>query len=236
MNSYIKNKTARTLTAFALIMVLITQESCKKYLNVTPENVGTIDYAFRNRNEAENYLFTCYGTLQNMSDVLGDPGFTTSAEIVYPNDLSERPISDGGFQLIRGTVQNISNPIMNYWDGWNMGQNLFVAIRRCNIMLENIDKPIDLSPSEKTRWIAEAKFLKAYYHYYLAKMYGPIPIYKVNQSVTAPIEEIRVKRAPVDSVFNYVVQLLDEAAPDLPEQIGNIQKELEELPKSLPYL
>jgi starch-binding outer membrane protein, SusD/RagB family len=231
MNSYIKHKTFQTVAAIVLILVLITNESCKKYLDVTPENVGTIDYAFRNRNEAENYLFTCYGTLQNMGDVLGDPGFTTSAEIVYPNDLSERPISDGGFQLIRGTVQNISNPILNYWDGWNMGQNLFQAIRRCNIMLENIDKPIDLSPSEKTRWIAEAKFLKAYYHYYLAKMYGPIPIYKVNQSVTAPIEEIRVKRAPVDSVFNYVVQLLDEAAPDLPEQIGNIQKELGRITK-----
>ncbi|MBC9933530.1 RagB/SusD family nutrient uptake outer membrane protein [Chitinophaga qingshengii] len=209
-----------------LCFTLAIVPGCKKYLDVTPENVGTIDYAFRNRNEAENYLFTCYGTLQNMSDVVNDPGFTTSGEIVYPNDLSERPISDAGFQLMRGTVQNISNPVLNYWDGDNGGQATFQAIRRCNIMLENIDKPIDLSPQEKARWIAETKFLKAYYHYTLARMYGPIPIYKVNQSITAPISEIRVKRQPVDSVFNYVVQLLDEAIPDLPQQIGNLQLEL----------
>ncbi|MGN6510485.1 MAG: RagB/SusD family nutrient uptake outer membrane protein [Chitinophaga sp.] len=207
-------------------MLLFTAEGCKKYLDVTPENVGTIDYAFRNRNEAENYLFTCYATLQDMSNVIYDPGFTTSAEIVYPNDLSERPVNDVGFQLIRGTTQNISNPVLNYWDGSNSGISLFQAIRRCNIMLENIDKPIDLSEEEKARWIAEVKFLKGYYHYFLARMYGPIPIYRVNQSITAPIEEIRVKRAPVDSVFDYAVQMMDEAAADLPVQIGNTQQEL----------
>ncbi|PIH03777.1 hypothetical protein CS542_02000 [Pedobacter sp. IW39] len=49
---------------------------------------------------------------------------------------------------------------------------MFRSIRICNIMLENIDKPIDLSASEKKRWIAETKFLKAYYHYTLFRMYG----------------------------------------------------------------
>lgn len=207
-------------------LLFVSGESCKKYLDVTPENVGTIDYAFRNRNEAENYLFTCYNTLQGFSNVIYDPGFTTSAEIVYPNDLSERPINDIGFQLIRGTTQNISNPALNYWDGSNSGSSIFQAIRRCNIMLENIDKPIDLSAEEKARWIAEVKFLKGYYHYFLARMYGPIPVYRVNQSITAPIEEIRVKREPVDSAFNYAVQMMDEAAADLPVQIGNTQQEL----------
>ncbi|WP_341836337.1 RagB/SusD family nutrient uptake outer membrane protein [Chitinophaga pollutisoli] len=221
----------KTLCRLALGWALLAAPGCKQYLDVTPENVGTIDYAFRNRNEAENYLFACYGTLQGMSNVIYDPGFTTSAEIVYPNDLSERPINDIGFQLIRGTTQNISNPVLNYWDGSNSGLNIFQAIRRCNIMLENIDKPIDLSKGEKARWIAEVKFLKGYYHYFLARMYGPVPIYKENQSITAPIEEIRVKRAPVDSVFAYAVQMMDEAMPELPVQISNSPQELGRITK-----
>jgi hypothetical protein len=49
-----------------MIALSLTSLSCKKYLDVTPENVGTIDYAFRNRNEAENYLFTCSATLQQL--------------------------------------------------------------------------------------------------------------------------------------------------------------------------
>lgn len=207
------------------LILLLSAVSCKKYLNVTPENVGTLEYAFRNRNEAENYLFTCYSTLQFMSNVAMNAGFTGSAEIIYPNNLNEHPVFEGGFNMIRGT-QNVISPSLNYWDGENGGVSLYVAIRRCNIFLDNIDLPVDLSAAEKKRWIAEAKFMKAYYHFYLARMYGSIPVIRKNLPVNASTEAVRVKREPVDSVFNYIVQLLDEAIPDLPPSIENQVKEL----------
>jgi len=207
------------------LILLLSAVSCKKYLNVTPENVGTLEYAFRNRNEAENYLFTCYSTLQFFGNVAMNAGFTGSAEIIYPNNLSEHPVFEGGFNMVRGT-QNVISPSLNYWDGENGGVSLYVAIRRCNIFLDNIDLPVDLSAAEKKRWIAEAKFMKAYYHFYLARMYGAIPVIRKNLPVNASTEQVRVKREPVDSVFNYIVQLLDEAIPDLPPSIENQVKEL----------
>ncbi|MCD2423860.1 RagB/SusD family nutrient uptake outer membrane protein [Niabella pedocola] len=225
------NNSRYTTWFLVLLLILGTASSCKKYLDVTPENVGTIDYAFRNRNEAENYLFACYGTLQSFGNTTTDPSFTTSGEIMYPATIGEGPkVFDAGFQLMRGT-QNISNPVLNYWDGAYGGAAVFQAIRRCNIMLDNINKPIDLTAFEKGRWIAELKFLKAYYHYFLAKMYGPVPIYKENQDITTPISELRVKRQPVDSVFNYAVQLIDEAIPNLPLVITDINRELGRITK-----
>jgi len=212
---------------YAVVMVL-SVASCKKYLNVTPDNVGTIDYAFRNRNEAENYLFTCYSTLQRLQEPWMDGGFSTSGEIVFPgqNELNDtQGINAVGFNMMRGT-QTSNNPGLNYWDGNEGGQAMFNAIRRCNTMLENIDKPIDLGDTEKKRWIAEVKFLKAYYHFYLFRMYGPIPITNVNLPINSSIEATRVKRKPVDSVVNYMVQLLNEATPDLPTQIQNQTQEL----------
>jgi len=212
---------------FAVVMAL-SMASCKKYLNVTPDNVGTIDYAFRNRNEAENYLFTCYSTLQQLQNPWLDGGFSTSGEIVFPgqNEINDtQGIKATGFNMMRGT-QTSTNPGLNYWDGSEDGQAMFNAIRRCNTMLENIDKPIDLGDTEKRRWIAEVKFLKAYYHFYLFRMYGPIPITDVNLPINSSIEETRVKRKPVDSVVNYMVKLLDEATPDLPVQIQNQTQEL----------
>lgn len=208
-----------------LIALLFTGASCKKYLDVVPDNTGTLEYAFRNRNEAENYLFTCYATLQQLYDPTANVGFTTSSEIIYPNNLTNHPLLETGFALIRGT-QNSANPGLNFWDGENGGQAMWRSIRRCNIMLDNINEPVDLSPSDKARWIAEVKFLKAYYHYYLLRLYGPIPIVKTNLDITASTEQVRVARAPVDSVFSYIVQLLDEAAPDLPPVIENQAQEL----------
>ena len=209
-----------------MILFALSGVSCKKYLDVTPDNVGTIDYAFRNRNEAENYLFTCYSTLQQLVYPQYNPGFTTSGEIIFPNNLSDNQgIDPVGFNLIRG-FQNTANPGLDYWDGYNGGQGLFTALRRCNTLLENIDKPVDLSVEEKKRWIAEVKFLKAYYHFYLFRLYGPIPITDVNIPINSSPEEVKVKRNSVDDVVNYMVSLLDQAAPDLPLVIQNQAREL----------
>ncbi len=208
-----------------MLLVVMLATSCN-YLDVIPDNVGTIDYAFRNRNEAEKYLFTCYSTLQRMQYPQHNPSFTTSGEIVYPNDLRDNLGMDAlGFNIIRGT-QNANNPGLNYWDGEEKGLALFAAIRYCNTMIENVDKPIDLTESEKLRWIAEAKFLKAYYHFYLMRMYGPIPITDSNLPISSDENAVKVKRMPVDQVVEYIVGLLDEATPNLPLTITNQTTEL----------
>ncbi|MCD2425784.1 RagB/SusD family nutrient uptake outer membrane protein [Niabella pedocola] len=211
----------------AALMLSVSLAGCKKYLDIVPQNVGTLDYAFRNRSEAEKYLFTCYNTLQQRSNMVNDPWFATGGELVLPQEyLGQTNLTAPGLQLVKGGVQNKDNPVLNYWDGSGSAPSYYDAIRRCNTFLENVDKPIDLQPFEKERWIAEAKFLKAYYHFFLAKMYGPIPIVRGNTPVTAPTGETRPQRDPVDSVFSYVVQLLDEAAEGLPIQIDNPDQEL----------
>jgi hypothetical protein len=216
-----------------MIVLAMSAMSCKKFLDVTPDNVGTIDYAFRNRNEAENYLFSCYSTLQNLSNMEYNAGFTTSGEIIFPITLQDNNGTNPvGFNLIRGT-QSSQSVGLNYWDGNNGGQPMFVALRRCNTMLENINKPIDLTAGEKARWIAEVKFLKAYYHYYLMRMYGPVPIIDVNLPITSSPEEVKIKRKPVDSVVNYIVKLLDESIPDLPTGITNPTRELGRITKPI---
>lgn len=208
-----------------LITCIWSAASCKKYLDVTPDNTGTLEYAFRNRNEAENYLFTCYATMQHMSDQASDPSFTASGEIIYPNNLNEHPIGETGFNMVRGT-QNAAAPQVNYWDGDTYGYPLFQALRRCNTMLENINQPTDLQAFEKQRWLAEIKFLKAYYHFYLLRMYGPIPLITDNLAINSSTDEVRVKRVAFDSCVSYIVSLLDEATPGLPAIIQNQAQEM----------
>jgi hypothetical protein len=84
----------------------MTGVSCKKYLDVAPDNVGTLDYAFRNRNEAESYLFSCYSTMQQLNNVIYDAGFTTSAEIIYPNNLTANFFDQSGFQPHQGCAKH----------------------------------------------------------------------------------------------------------------------------------
>ncbi|RXK85528.1 RagB/SusD family nutrient uptake outer membrane protein [Filimonas effusa] len=213
----------KIISIIAAVVILSDITSCRKYLDVVPDDIATLESAFANANETTAYLFGCYSTLQSLADIRGNAGFTGSAEIMYPFPLSDENMLGGaggnaGFRIMRG-LQNRLSPIQNFWDGENQGKNMWQAIRRCNIFLENVNKPLDLPGFKKVRMIAEAKFLKAYYHYWLLRMYGPIPIMDVTMPIDASTEQVRVSRQPVDSVFSYVTKLIDEASVDLPSVI-----------------
>ncbi|MEA4917206.1 RagB/SusD family nutrient uptake outer membrane protein [Proteiniphilum sp.] len=196
---------------YILVIILFASIVSCDFLDVVPDNIATIDYAFRNRTEAEKYLYTCYSGRPNIGSIDGDPAMNGCDE------TWQRYIQlEGGWptflnsKIARGE-QNADNPLYD-WFGirWK-------DIRRCNIFLENIDKVHDMTEYEKARWIAEVKFLKAYYHYVLFKLYGPIPIMDVNIPVSASVEEVQVYREPVDQVVNYITDLMLEAAADLPD-------------------
>lgn len=192
--------------------------SCSDYLDLVPDNVATLDDAFETRAAAEKYLFTCFHYLPNMLEPNSNPAILGSDEFWWNIEDDDWRVSYYGKQLARG-LQTPTGPLYNYWDGGNGGSNLWIAINHCNTFLENIDKPYDLQPYEKEKWIAEVKFLKAYYHYFLFQLYGPIPIMDKNLPVSSTPEEVRVYRNTVDEVVNYICNLLDEAKQGLPLKI-----------------
>jgi hypothetical protein len=113
---------------------------------------------------------------------------------------------------------------MNFWTNERgANKNLWQGIRDCNIFLENIDNVIDIPEYEKKRWKAEVKFLKAYLHFYLFRLYGPIPIVDKNLPISASVDEVKVYRESVDDVVKYITDLMAEAAVDLPDEKGVIE-------------
>ncbi|RPE14418.1 RagB/SusD family nutrient uptake outer membrane protein [Chitinophaga lutea] len=206
-----------------LIMPLLS--ACKKFLNVVPDNVATIENAFTMRKEAEKYLFTCYSYLPSSASVSANPAYAAGDEISYIWPFAASAAQPGGYNIARG-LQNVTSPYVNYWDGLSGGKKLYNGLRDCNTFLDNISKVPDMTADEKRRWIAEVKFLKAYYHFYLVRLYGPIVLIKENLPIDVNSEQVRVYRQPVDSCFQYITQLIDEAKDDLPNIISN---EIDEL-------
>ncbi|MCF3108676.1 RagB/SusD family nutrient uptake outer membrane protein [Niabella sp. CC-SYL272] len=214
--------TVKTLVLF-LTILLYSATGCKKsFLDVVPDNVATLENAFENRKEAEKYLATCYSYLPEVGPL----------NILFfgSDDIWSYSFNNASYNWpwkIAMGEQNIVGPYVNFWDGENSAIPYFKAIRDCNIFLEHmVDETgrrriVDLNPEEQQRWIGEVKFLKAFYHFYLMRMYGPIPIVDKNLPIAATPAEVKVKRVPFDSCVNYVAGLLDEAAVDLPLNIKN---------------
>lgn len=179
--------------------------ACNNWLDVVPDGIATLDMAFNSRTQARKYLATAYSYMPKNGGsgdpaTLGGDDIWTRRTTHFSNrfSLAGLDISDG--------LQNAANPVLGRWG------TMYEAIRVCNTFLENAHLVPDLPAWEREQWIAEAKVLKAYYHFSLVQMYGPVPLVRENMSVDADVFAVKVERAPVDECFEYIVELLDEAS------------------------
>ena len=195
---------------FAIFIVVLFFGCEKDFLNVVPDNIATIDLAFNNRATAERFLSTCYTYIPEHAHVEQNFSLLAGDEIWYYAENDFYMNNETSFRLAKG-MQNMTSPYLNYWEGGRGApHSLYVALRDCNIFLENLVEVPGLEEEERQRWLAEVKVLKAFYHFWLLRMYGPIPTIKTNIYVGAPPEEAQVPRESVDDVVGYIVELLDE--------------------------
>lgn len=89
----------------------------------------------------------------------------------------------------------------------------YIGIFRSNLV---IHKP-EISTPAVQRYQAEAKFLRAFYHFELFKFFGPIPV--VTELLTP--EDVNLQRNTMDEVFEAIVSDLNEAIPVLPISISS---------------
>lgn len=87
----------------------------------------------------------------------------------------------------------------------------YKGIRLANTAIKYLLLLPDQNPLVKAR-LAEAKTLRAYYHFELLKFFGGIPIVK---SVLSPTD-FYPERSTVADVLHFIQQDLEEAFPDLP--------------------
>lgn len=210
----------KEIAGLLLFCMFFSFQSCNDFLDIVPDNIPNLDHAFANKKEAENFLGTLYGHLPSVNP--GDNILNLGADDVWTFDGGGNDYNNQAYRLARGEQNNYS-PLKNVWEG-----NTFQAIRYCNIFIEEMNKPErvpEVGPTLRARWIAEAKILKAYYHFYLFRMYGPIPIMDTNIDADDDISKIRVKREPVDAVVDYMSDLIMEAVKDLPERIDLVATE-----------
>ena len=89
----------------------------------------------------------------------------------------------------------------------------YAGIKSCNIFLANVDKNTTLPPATRDRMKAEARFVRAWHHFNLAKWWGDVPLLK--EDIT-PDQAKALTRTPHADVVKFVTDELDAAAGVLP--------------------
>ncbi len=125
------------------------------------------------------------------------------------SDDTEKGGESGSDQLYAQQVQLFNIPADNEATRFAY-QVQYVGIRRANLALENIPG-IDMDAALKARYLAEAKFMRAWYYSNLVRTFGDVPLV-----VTSDINTTDVTRAPKDQVYEQIITDLTEAEAVLP--------------------
>ncbi|MFO8000194.1 MAG: RagB/SusD family nutrient uptake outer membrane protein [Marinilabilia sp.] len=193
------------LLLFAVMALCIS--GCTDYLDVVPDERPTEEDAFKNKYSAENFLYSCYSYLPDPRDGTTSIDFFTADEVVTAFE------HETFAQFPKGNF-TASNPVISYWN------TLFQGIRQCYLLIDGVDQTPDLSDRNKERYKAEARFLIAYYHFLLARNYGPTIVVDEVPNVNMEYSDFP-KRAHFDEVSDFIAENFDKAAETLPTEYSS---------------
>ena len=113
-----------------------------------------------------------------------------------------------GGLLTSADIGNTDHPLISYTHDF-----VWEVVRRCYLLMDNIDKVPGLTEAEKKNMIAQAKCLIAARYFDLYSIYGGLPI--IDHTFTGLEGSYQIPRSSAEKTANFMVNLLDEAIPDL---------------------
>ena len=196
-------KLVRKMKIYSAVLLAVAcgaLTSCD-FLDVVPAEQAGLPDATKDHDSTLGFLYSCYGGIKNPVYFADAEG--SADEFTIP-ELWGYACQNVGFGLY--TPQNLLD---HRWG------SLYRFIGQCHLFLKELPNAQGVTDAEKTAWAAEAKFMIAYYHFEVLRFYGPCPITDSYIDMETPKDQY-CGRMHYDYVTDWVVDLLDEAANDLP--------------------
>ncbi len=215
--------------------ILSAFQGCKKDpLNITPNGRINLTGIFQDNNQTAAYLNSSYSYIQQYG---GNYFFHTMlagfSDEAHDNDDPTEGLNATAWY--NGGLTPTNNPLdAGGWNG-NYYGNAWAGIRSCNVFLQNIDAATVTVASDKARWKAEAKVLRAFYYWDLIMRYGPMPL--VSKPFELTTDFAALSRPTFDSCVQFIVKDCNEAIaePALPYRITTGEPDRARFTKAVAY-
>jgi hypothetical protein len=197
-----------------LVIAVMSLSSCNNYLDIVPDHVTKVEDLFATKTDALDALAKIYWYLPVLDNIHESPFLLGDEYVCVRNDYD----NNGGAlvaQRIMRDLQSSNSPLMGIWEGTGGGRHYYVGMRHCDLVLEHVDLVYDMTDIEKKEMKAQVKFLKAYMAFMLIKQYGPIVLPQYLETDETDPEKLFPERVTIDESFDYVINLMQEAIPDL---------------------
>jgi len=178
--------------------------SCKKDLNVAPQNIIQNSAVFANESAITAYFASLYNELP-IEDFDFHPyvGFNVSAQYYMPN------LTDESINCLNDDRQDIGSGISLGWWG-------YTSVRNVNQFIAQIPSA-NFTQQQKNQWLGEAKFILAYYYFAMVKRYGGVPLITTVENYTGSnLSDLQVPRNTEKDCYDFIAKTCDEASALLP--------------------
>ena len=190
---------------YILAIALISLTACSDWLEMEPVGEKFESNFYSSEQEIYQGLVACYSMLQ--------PKYFSGWSSYYfmanfPSDDSE--VVGGGkgdrpeyHEVNEFRTLPTNTAVLQLW------RRGYYGINRANAVLLNADPE---ASAKSLEYIAEARFLRAYYYFELVRFFGDVVLFTENLGA----DEYDQKQAPAEEVYAQIIEDLTTAIPDLP--------------------
>ncbi len=206
-----KNRLGRFGLYAGLASLLLLPSACQdSFLDTDPQGKQSGDVFWQNGDDATKAVNAMYANLRSF----GNTAFGAIAVESIGSDETEKgsSASDATFfnTYDNFSVGSTEGQLGAFWSA--QYQNINYA----NQILDNVPA-IEMTAALKDRYLAEAKFIRAYSYFRLVRAFGDIPL---RLTVPAGTEEYNLPRTPKAEVYAAIEKDLTEATAVLPASYG----------------
>lgn len=201
---------------FLLLITVFTLQSCESFLEVIPYSFTSPENFYKSEADFELAINGCYDII-NAGSVQTLGNYDTWGRGLYfmLNGSTDEMITQGTSVPIEysqwgyGSYTSDNKFIKNNWFYF------YAGINRCNYLLEKIENVDFTNDARKTEIKAEAIFLRGFYYYSLANLFGGVPLYTTSaQDASAP-------RNTLEETYNRILSDLTYAYENLSDRATN---------------
>ncbi len=210
-------KNIQGINSLSCIILLTTFtigiSSCKKYLDIEPQDRVTEDAVWNNASTADLFLNDIYGYL---------PPYRTTGwwSESWTDNCMNVQTWQGQAEIVRSGSLSPSNTLFSIkrYDAvndWMWNEN-FSYIRKCNVFIQKVRESEAFTGEYKTGRVAEAKFLRAWFYMTTFKYFGGLPIIDEPLDQETQGDAIFRERASAQETVAFISKDCQEAADSLP--------------------
>jgi hypothetical protein len=192
-----------------ILLFFLLATGCKKFVVIdAPKTSINEENVYKTDATAIAVLTSIYGQMVNDGRFTGRTGISLLTGLSADELTLAGAVTDDRLIAYYRNQLRV-NPYENFgcelWGG--AGSNLFNYIFICNAAIEGLNKSGSLTTSVKKQLLGEAKFMRAFFYFYLVNFFGEVPL----ALTTNPAVNATLSRSPVPMVYQQIVADLKEA-------------------------